>query len=57
MKTDIGVTFGSLGVLGAKKVPTIARQSEEKGYNSIWTVEANGTDAFTLLGAAGSALT
>ena len=52
MKTDIGVTFGSLGVLGAKKVPTIARQAEEIGFNSFWTVEANGTDAFTLLGAA-----
>ena len=38
MKTDIGVTFGSLGVLGAKKVPTIARQAEEMGFNSFWTI-------------------
>ncbi len=52
MKTDIGVTFGSLGVLGAKKVPEIARQAEGMGFNSFWTVEATGTDAFTLLGAA-----
>ena len=52
MKTDIGVTFGSLGVLGARKVPEIARQAQEMGFNSFWTVEATGTDAFTLLGAA-----
>ena len=52
MKTDIGVTFGSLGVLGAKKVPEIARQAEGMGFKSFWTVEATGTDAFTLLGAA-----
>lgn len=52
MKTDIGVTFGSLGVLGAKKVPGIARQAEGMGFKSFWTVEATGTDAFTLLGAA-----
>ena len=52
MKTDIGVTFGSLGVLGAKKVPEIAKQAEGMGFKSFWTVEATGTDAFTLLGAA-----
>jgi len=52
MKTDIGVTFGSLGVLGAKKVPGIARQAEGMGFKSFWTVEATGTDALTLLGAA-----
>ena len=52
MKTDIGVTFGSLGVLGAKKVPEIARQAEGMGFKSFWTVEATGTDALTLLGAA-----
>ena len=52
MKTDIGITFGSLGVLGARKVPEIARQAQEMGFNSFWTVEATGTDAFTLLGAA-----
>ena len=52
MKTDIGVTFGSLGALGAKKVPEIARQAEGMGFKSFWTVEATGTDALTLLGAA-----
>ena len=48
----LGVTFGSLGVLGPRAIVDIARMAEEMGYQSLWTVEATGTDAFSLLGAA-----
>lgn len=48
--TPLGVTFGSLGVLGAPAIMDIARLAESSGYQSIWTVEATGTDAFSLLG-------
>jgi probable F420-dependent oxidoreductase len=47
----LGVTFGSLGVLGPRAVTEISRLAEAQGYSSFWTVEATGTDAFTLLGA------
>ena len=47
----LGVTFGSLGVLGPRAVTDIAQLAQAQGYSSIWTVEATGTDAFTLLGA------
>jgi len=47
----MGVTFGSLSVLGPKAVVDIASTAQELGYRSIWTVEANGTDALSLLGA------
>ena len=48
--TALGVTFGSLSVLGPRAVIDIAKLSSELGYKSLWTVEATGTDAFTLLG-------
>jgi probable F420-dependent oxidoreductase len=47
----LGVTFGSLGVLGPRAIIDIARLAERLGYRSLWTVEATGTDAFSLLGA------
>ena len=50
-QTPLGITFGSLGVLGPKAITGIAASAQEMGYKSIWTVEANGTDALTLLGA------
>jgi len=50
-KSALGVTFGSLGVLGPRAVMDVARLAERLGYRSLWTVEATGTDAFTLLGA------
>jgi len=50
--TQMGVTFGSLGVLGPQAAPEIARTAQDMGYSSFWTVEATGTDAMTLLGAA-----
>jgi len=49
--TQLGVTFGSLGVLGPRAIIDIAKLAEQMNYGSIWTVEANGTDAFSLLGA------
>ena len=49
--TPLGVTFGSLGVLGPRAILDIADVAVEHDYRSIWTVEANGTDAFSLLGA------
>jgi probable F420-dependent oxidoreductase len=50
--TPLGVTFGSLAVLGPRSVIKIAELATRLGYRSLWTVEATGTDAFTLLGAA-----
>lgn len=47
----LGVTFGSLAVLGPRAIMDIARLATELGYRSLWTVEATGTDAFSLLGA------
>ena len=49
--TPLGVTFGSLSVLGPRAVMDIATSAQEMGYKSLWTVEATGTDALTLLGA------
>jgi len=51
-KTPVGVTFGSLAVLGPRAIVDVASMAEEMGYRSLWTVEATGTDAFSLLGAA-----
>ena len=48
---SMGITFGSLGVLGPKAITSIAREAQALGYRSIWTVEATGTDALTMLGA------
>ena len=54
-ETPMGITFGSLSVLGPKAITDIATQAQTMGYKSIWTVEATGTDALTMLGAAGQA--
>ena len=48
---SMGITFGSLGVLGPKAITDIAARAQDSGYRSIWTVEATGSDALTLLGA------
>ena len=42
--TPLGVTFGSLAVLGTRSILDIARSAERLGYQSLWTVEATGTD-------------
>ena len=51
----MGITFGSLGVLGPKAITNIATDAQTLGYQSIWTVEATGTDALTMLGAVSQA--
>ncbi|XOV87965.1 MAG: LLM class F420-dependent oxidoreductase [Pseudomonadota bacterium] len=51
-----GVTFGSLAALGPAAAVPIARLAESLGYNSFWTVEATGTDAFSLLGGVAAAV-
>ena len=51
----LGVTFGSLGVLGPRAILDIADVAVQQGYQSIWTVEATGSDAFSLLGAVSAA--
>jgi len=54
-QTPLGVTFGSLAVLGPAAVTDIAKTAQAMGYESFWTVEATGTDAMTLLGAVSQA--
>lgn len=54
-QTPLGVTFGSLAVLGPAAVTDIAKTAQDIGYESFWTVEATGTDAMTLLGAVSQA--
>ena len=49
--TPFGVTFGSLAVLGPRAILDIAELAQTLGYRSIWTVEATGTDAISMLGA------
>ena len=51
----LGITYGSLGVLGPAAVTEVAQSAEAAGYQSFWTVEATGTDAFSLLGAVSQA--
>ena len=51
MSNEMGVTFGSLGVLGPRAVIDVAQMAQQMGYRSLWTVEATGTDAISLLGA------
>ncbi len=52
---QLGLTFASLGALGIPASVAVAQRAEELGYDSFWTAEANGNEAFTLLGAAGQA--
>ena len=54
-QTPLGVTFGSLAVLGPAAVTDIAKTAQDMGYESFWTVEATGTDAMTMLGAVSQA--
>jgi probable F420-dependent oxidoreductase len=54
-QTPLGVTFGSLAVLGPAAVTDIAKTAQDMAYESFWTVEATGSDAMTLLGAVSQA--
>ena len=47
--TPLGITVGSLAALGPRATTEIAQLAESLHYRSLWTVEATGTDAFTLL--------
>lgn len=51
----IGLTSASLGSLGVAAIPQLARRAAEMGYSSWWTAEANGTESFAALAAAGAA--
>jgi probable F420-dependent oxidoreductase len=46
-----GVTFASLQGLGPAFAIDLARRAEALGYQSFWTAEANGPEAFGVLGA------
>ena len=50
-----GVTFASLMTLGPDMALRTARLAEEVGYDSYWTAETTGPEAFSLLGAVGQA--
>jgi len=50
-----GVTFASLMSLGPDLALSTARLAEEVGYDSYWTAETTGPEAFSLLGAVGAA--
>src|SRR6185369_901745 len=50
-----GVTYASLAALGVQGGVEVSRRAEQLGYRSFWVAEANGTEAFSLLGAAGMA--
>lgn len=50
-----GFTFASLMGLGPQLALDTARRAEELGYQSFWTAETTGPEAFSLLGAVGAA--
>lgn len=50
-----GVTFASLMALGPDLALDTARTAHECGYQSFWTAETTGPEAFSLLGAVGNA--
>lgn len=52
---QLGFTFASLMGLGPHLAPDTARRAEQLGYQSFWTAETTGPEAFSLLAAAGAA--
>ena len=50
----LGLTFASLMPLGPPLALDTARRARELGYDSFWTAEVNGPEAFSLLAAAGA---
>lgn len=46
-----GATAAPIQTLGAPTTISTARLAEELGYDSLWVAEANGSEAFSLLGA------
>ncbi len=51
----LGVTFASLMPLGPTVALSTARLASEFGYDSFWTAETTGPEAFSVLAAAGAA--
>lgn len=51
----LGVTFASFQALGADKALVAARWAAHMGYQSFWTAETTGPEAFATLAAAGAA--
>jgi probable F420-dependent oxidoreductase len=51
MTSRHGATVAPLQALGAPTTITTARLAEQLGYDSLWVAEANGSEAFSLLGA------
>ena len=51
----LGFTFASLMTLGPALALETAQQAAKLGYRSFWTAETTGTEAFSLLAAAGAA--
>jgi probable F420-dependent oxidoreductase len=49
--TVYGATVAPLQTLGAPTTIATARLAERLGYGSLWVAEANGSEAFSLLGA------
>ena len=52
---DLGVTFAGFSPLGPRRAVEVAVRSEELGYRSYWTAEANGPESFAVLAACGAA--
>ncbi len=55
MSTPRGVTFASFQALGPDKALTAARWASELGFESFWTAETTGPEAFSTLAAVGAA--
>lgn len=51
---QVGVTCASFASLGVDRVLGVARQAAEMGFGSFWAAETTGTEAFSLLAAAGA---
>ena len=54
-RANLGVTYASLMTLGLDTALHTARLAEELGYDSFWTAETVGPEAFSVLAAAGAA--
>lgn len=52
---NAGFTFASIMALGPQLALDTAREAESLGYDSFWTAETTGPEAFSLLAAAGAA--
>jgi probable F420-dependent oxidoreductase len=52
---EAGLTFASLMSLGPELAVSTAETAAELGYRSFWTAETTGPEAFSLLGAVGTA--